>query len=91
MDDDLKLHWLFKVSDSELEWLENDITELMEKDGPQSNSYHLFNNLKKTLADTRAKAQVIQWNPNKLEQDFIKPLNFRLKAKIEPQRMNLIY
>ena len=55
--------WITKVSDSELEWLENDITELMEKDGPQSNSYQLFNNLKKTLAETRAKVQVLQWNP----------------------------
>ena len=43
--------------------MENDITELMEKDGPQSNSYQLFNNLKKTLAETRAKVQVLQWNP----------------------------
>ena len=51
--------WILKVSDSELEWLENDITELMEKDGPQSNSYQLFNNLKKTLAETRAKVQVL--------------------------------
>lgn len=45
------------VSDSELEWLENDITELMEKDGPQSNTHHLFKKLKKTLAETRAKTQ----------------------------------
>jgi len=42
------------VSDGELEWLENDLDKIMEKDGPEANTRTLFLSLKKNLAEARA-------------------------------------
>jgi len=43
-----------EVSDSELEWLENDIQELMQKEGPESKTHNLFVVLQKSLSEVRA-------------------------------------
>jgi len=42
-----------QVSDSELEWLENDLDEMIKKDGPEAKTHSLFLRLKKSLTDVR--------------------------------------
>ena len=45
------------VSDSELEWLENDLEEIIEEEGPDAKTHTLFMKLKNTLKDVRASAE----------------------------------
>lgn len=42
------------VSDGELEWLENDLEKIMEKDGPEATTRSLFLMVKERLAEARA-------------------------------------
>jgi len=45
------------VSDSELEWLENDLEEIIEEDGPDAKTHPLFLKLKNTIKDVRASVE----------------------------------
>merc|ERR1719167_225034 len=46
-----------QVSDSELEWLENDLDEMIKKDGPEAKTHSLFLRLKESLTDVRTRGQ----------------------------------
>jgi len=43
-----------EVSDSELEWLENDLQEIMKCEGPESKTHNLFVVLQKSISEVRA-------------------------------------